>query len=209
MSEIISNTEPAPPVDQLLSETGALPVDMEQTTQNTNSELATSEPVIGEGVTSEPATSEPATNDVITLTTNKSILTKLAQNLNANLLVTVAAYKVVLSKIKENTSDTEKQKSLEANIKELEIIENSVANLLVSVQTNLEVESDNVINASSVLEDAGTSDKFTQRLLNTEAIAILAAMLAPIGLGGGSKRKKKTRRKRNKGNKTTKRDTKI
>ena len=223
MSETIpNNTEPVPPADELLSETGALPINIEQT--GPNQEVVSKEvlgegapnegeldkEVLGEGATSEDVVDKEVvseTNEGITLTTNKSTLTNLAQNLNANLLVTVAAYKAILLKLKDNTSDEEKRKLLEANIKELEMVENSVTNLLTSVQTNLDVESDKMINASGVLEEAGTSNKFTQRLLNTEAIAILAAMLAPIGLGGGGKgkSKKKTRRQRNKGKKTTKR----
>jgi hypothetical protein len=262
MSETIPNyTKQTPPVDDLLFETGTLPVDIETQNETTGEGLTgegltgeglTGEGLTGEGLTGEGLTGEgteqmtqnattgegltsegmeqmtqnattgegltgegmeqmtqnATTGEAITLTTNKSTLTNLAQNLNANLLVTVAAYKAILLKLKDNTYDSEKQKLLEANIKELEMVENSVTNLLTSVQTNLEVEANKMINASGVLEEAGTSNKFTQRLLNTEAIAILAAMLAPIGLGGGGKRKgkKKTRRQRNKGKKTTRKN---
>ena len=189
--ELVPPAEPIPPAEELLSETGAL----------------IQEPVVQEA----PVVQQEPVNEKITLTTDKSVLTNLAQTLNANLLVNVAAYKAILLKIKDNTSNVEKQKPLEENIKELEMVENSVTNLLVSVQTNLEVESDKMINASGVLEEAGSSNNFVQKILNTEAIAILAAMLAPIGLGGGSKHKgkKKTRRQKNKGNKTTKRASKI
>ena len=145
----------------------------------------------------------------ITLSADKSTLGMLSQNLNTNLLVTAAAYKALLSKLKDNVTDVEKQQGLEENIKEVENLEKMLSDLLVKVQTNLDIEADKIIDPTKVIEEATGSSKFMQTLLNTEAIAILAAMLAPIGLGGGGKRKKKTKRKRNRGKKATKRASKI
>jgi hypothetical protein len=145
----------------------------------------------------------------IMMSTNKSTLGMLSQNLNANLLVTAAAYKALLSKLKDNVTNVEKQQGLEENIKEVENLEKILSDLLVKVQSNLDIESDKLIDPTNVIEEAKGSGNFMQTLLNTEAIAILAAMMAPIGLGGGSKRKKMTKRRKNKGKKLTKRSSKI
>ena len=157
----------------------------------------------------EIGTGDENSNQQIHLTTDKATLGMLSQNLNANLLVTSSAYKALLSRLKENMSNEEKQNALEKNIEELDKLEDMLSALLVSVQNNLEIEPENIINPSVILEESRGSGKFMQTLLNTEAIAILAAMLAPIGLGGGSNRKKKTKRRKNKGKKQTKRASKI
>lgn len=183
-------------------ETDVFPMVEEETDISPIAEkLETEEVEIGSGAENS--------NQQIPLTTDKATLGMLSQNLNANLLVTSSAYKALLSRLKENISNEEKQNALEKNIEELDKLEDMLSGLLVSVQNNLEIDPENIINPSVILEEVKGSGKFMQTLLNTEAIAILAAMLAPIGLGGGSNRKKKTKRRKNKGKKQTKRASKI
>lgn len=183
-------------------ETDVFPMVEEETDISPIAEkLETEEVEIGSGAENS--------NQQIPLTTDKATLGMLSQNLNANLLVTSSAYKALLSRLKENMSNEEKQNALEKNIEELDKLEDMLSGLLVSVQNNLEIDPENIINPSVILEEVKGSGKFMQTLLNTEAIAILAAMLAPIGLGGGSNRKKKTKRRKNKGKKQTKRASKI
>ena len=83
-------------------------------------------------------------------------------------------------------------------------LEKRVSDLLVSVQTNLDVDPNKTISATNIMEEASSSNNFMQRILNTDAILILASMLAVPLLGGGAKKRKLTKGKRHgiKGKKT-------
>jgi len=151
--------------------------------------------------------SEPPTvaSDEVTLKINKDTLISLAQNLNTNLLVSISAYKNVLSKLKEITSEPK----LDTDLQTLNDLEKGASELMNNVQTNLGVDSEKMIDPTKVIEQSTGSSSFMTKLFGAEAAAILGSMMAATVLLGGTKRKKHTRRKHVRKQKKTKRAPKI
>jgi uncharacterized protein YfaQ (DUF2300 family) len=151
--------------------------------------------------------SEPPTvaSDEVTLKINKDTLISLAQNLNTNLLVSISAYKNVLSKLKEITSEPK----LDTDLQTLNDLEKGASELMNNVQTNLGVDSEKMIDPTKVIEESTGSSSFMTKLFGAEAAAILGSMMAATVLLGGTKRKKHTRRKHVRKQKKTKRAPKI
>jgi hypothetical protein len=149
---------------------------------------------------------EPKSSDEVTLKINKDTLISLAQNLNTNLLVSISAYKNVLSKLKEITTETK----LDADLQTLNDLEKGASELMNNVQTNLGVEPEKKIDPTKVIEESTGSSSFMTKLFGAEAAAILGSMMAATVLLGGAKKKKHTKRKRRSGKqKKTKRASKI
>ena len=75
-------------------------------------------------------------------------------------------------------------------------LENTMSNLLDSVQKNLGVEPDKMIDPSKVIEEATGSQSagFMTKLLGAEAAAILGSMMAATVLLGGKKKRTKGRK---------------
>jgi len=102
------------------------------------------EPVVDVPVIEEPVVEEPTidqekqsnSSEEITLTIDKSTLVSLCQNLNTNLLVNIAAYKSVLTKLRDSEKDNIKISALDTNITTLNELESSVSALLNTVQTS-------------------------------------------------------------------------
>jgi hypothetical protein len=141
----------------------------------------------------------------ITVTIDKSTLVSLSQNLNTNLLVTISAYKNVLSKLTEIVTNPDKQTKINENIEMLNGIEKSVTELLGSVQENLEIPADKLISASKILEEVNKgNNSFTNTTLQIDAATILAFLGTAIAMAGG----KKTKGRRKNLNKKTKRNKK-
>ena len=179
------------------------------------------EPVIEEKpvIEEQPVIEEPNINqkkqsnstEEITLTIDKSTLVSLCQNLNTNLLVNIAAYKSVLTKLRDSEKNDTKVSALESNITTLNELEGSVSALLNTVQTSLDVPKNEQVDPQTVIKEASGSNSsangFMQKLLGAEAAAILGSMTAAtvLMLGGAKTKRKNTRRRRNKGNKSTKR----
>ena len=177
------------------------------------------EPVVDVPVIEEPVVEEPNINqekqtnssEEITLTIDKSTLVSLCQNLNTNLLVNIAAYKSVLTKLRDSEKNDTKVSALESNITTLNELESSVSALLNTVQTSLDVPKNEQVDPQTVIKEASGSNSsangFMQKLLGAEAAAILGSMTAAtvLMLGGAKTKRKNTRRRRNKGNKSTKR----
>jgi hypothetical protein len=161
------------------------------------------EPPIEQSVEQSVEPSVEQSNE-ITIKITKETLVSLAQNLNTNLLVTASAYKNVLTKLKEITSD----QKIDSNIQSLTELEKNASELMNSMQTNLGVEPEKMIDPSKVIEDSTGSSSFMTKLFGAEAAAILGSMMAATVLLGGAK-KKNTRRKRSKKHKKTKRASKI
>ena len=144
-------------------------------------------------------------NDSITVNIDKSTLVSLSQNLNTNLLVNISAYINVLTKLKDNESDDSKKSDIESNIQNLVLIQQNVSDILTSVQTNLDVPADQIINPETILQESSgnNSAPFMQKLLGAEASAILGSMAAATLLMGGKrkqftfKKKRLTKRKKN------------
>ena len=149
---------------------------------------------------------EPKSSDEVTLKINKDTLISLAQNLNTNLLVSISAYKNVLSKLKEITTETK----LDADLQTLNDLEKGASELMNNVQTNLGVEPEKKIDPTKVIEESTGSSSFMTKLFGAEAAAILGSMMAATVLLGGAKKKKHTKRKRRSGKqKKTKRISKV
>lgn len=179
------------------------------------------QPVIEEPpvIEEQPVIEEPNINqekqsnssEEITLTIDKSTLVSLCQNLNTNLLVNIAAYKSVLTKLRDSEKNDTKVSALESNITTLNELEGSVSALLNTVQTSLDVPKNEQVDPQTVIKEASGSNSsangFMQKLLGAEAAAILGSMTAAtvLMLGGAKTKRKNTRRRRNKGNKSTKR----
>jgi len=177
------------------------------------------EPVVDVPVIEEPVVEEPTidqekqsnSSEEITLTIDKSTLVSLCQNLNTNLLVNIAAYKSVLTKLRDSEKDNIKISALDTNITTLNELESSVSALLNTVQTSLDVPKNEQVDPQTVIKEASGSNSsangFMQKLLGAEAAAILGSMTAAtvLMLGGAKTKRKNTRRRRNKGNKSTKR----
>jgi len=177
------------------------------------------EPVVDVPVIEEPVVEEPTidqekqsnSSEEITLTIDKSTLVSLCQNLNTNLLVNIAAYKSVLTKLRDSEKNDTKVSALESNITTLNELEGSVSALLNTVQTSLDVPKNEQVDPQTVIKEASGSNSsangFMQKLLGAEAAAILGSMTAAtvLMLGGAKTKRKNTRRRRNKGNKSTKR----
>jgi hypothetical protein len=153
----------------------------------------------------EPSVVEPKSSNEVTLKINRETLISLAQNLNTNLLVSISAYKNVLSKLKEITSDSK----LESNLQTLNELEQIASELMNNMQTNLGVEPEKMIDPTKVIEESTGSSSFMSKLFGAEAAAILGSMMAATVLLGGAKRKKNTKRKRVKKQKKTKRAPKL
>ncbi len=152
------------------------------------------------------AVEEPKSSDEVTLKINKDTLISLAQNLNTNLLVSISAYKNVLSKLKEITTETK----LDADLQTLNDLEKGASELMNNVQTNLGVEPEKKIDPTKVIKESTGSSSFMTKLFGAEAAAILGSMMAATVLLGGAKKKKHTKRKRRSGKqKKTKRISKV
>jgi hypothetical protein len=134
---------------------------------------------------------------------DKSTLVSLSQNLNTNLLVTISAYKIVLTKLTEIVTNPDKQQKINENIEMLNGIENSVTDLLNSVQENLDIPTDKLINASTILEKGNNS--FINTALQIDAATILAFLGSAVAMAGG----KKTRGRYKNVHKKTKRNKKV
>jgi len=180
-------------------------------TENTSAELNA---LIAESPSTAPVpveepvvpVEEPKSSDEVTLKINKDTLISLAQNLNTNLLVSISAYKNVLSKLKEITTETK----LDADLQTLNDLEKGASELMNNVQTNLGVEPEKKIDPTKVIEESTGSSSFMTKLFGAEAAAILGSMMAATVLLGGAKKKKHTKRKRRSGKqKKTKRASKI
>jgi hypothetical protein len=158
----------------------------------------------------QPGNEQPGKDDKpetknITVTIDKSTLVSLSQNLNTNLLVTISAYKNVLSKLTEIVTNPDKQTKINANIEMLNGIEKSVTELLGSVQENLEIPADKLISASKILEEVNKgNNSFTNTTLQIDAATILAFLGTAIAMTGG----KKTKGRRKNVHKKTKRNKK-
>ena len=153
-------------------------------------------------VIEQPGNEQPETKN-ITVTIDKSTLVSLSQNLNINLLVTISAYKNVLSKLTEIVTNPDKQTKINANIEMLNGIEKSVTELLGSVQENLEIPADKLISASKILEEVNKGNNaFTNTTLQIDAATILAFLGTAIAMTGG----KKTKGRRKNVHKKTKRN---
>ena len=143
----------------------------------------------------------------ITLTIDKTTLVTLCQNLNTNLLVNIAAYKNVLTKLRDSEKDNTKVNDLDSNIKNLNDIEGSVSSFFKTVQQNLDVSQEKRIDPEMVIKDANRSGSsgFMQNVLTAEMLAIIASLSAalPLAVAGGAKRKI-SKRRRHKGRKSTK-----
>ena len=172
------------------------------------------QPVVNEPVVEEPNINQEKqsnSTEEITLTIDKSTLVSLCQNLNTNLLVNIAAYKSVLTKLRDSEKDNIKISALDTNITTLNELESSVSALLNTVQTSLDVPKNEQVDPQTVIKEASGSKSsangFMQKLLGAEAAAILGSMTAAtvLMLGGAKTKRKNTRRRRNKGNKLTKR----
>lgn len=140
----------------------------------------------------------------ITLTINKSILVELCQNLNTNLLVNISAYINVLTKLKDNENNENKKTALESNIQNLIQLQKNASELLTSVQTDLDIPSNQIINPETIIQEStrNSSTPFMTKMLGAEASAILGSMAAATLLMGGNKRKL-TKRRKHKGKKRT------
>ena len=159
------------------------------------------------GVGTGTDSTQPVTNNVteptnITITIDKSTLVSLSQNLNANLLITISAYKNVLSKLTEIVTNPDKQQQINENIEMLNGIEKSVTELLGKVQENLEIPSDKLIEPSKLLEKGNNS--FINTALQIDAATILSFLGTAVAMAGGKKTKgrrktvhKKTKRHKN------------
>jgi len=121
------------------------------------------------------------------------------------LLVSISAYKNVLSKLKEITSEPK----LDTDLQTLNDLEKGASELMNNVQTNLGVDSEKMIDPTKVIEQSTGSSSFMTKLFGAEAAAILGSMMAATVLLGGTKRKKHTRRKHVRKQKKTKRAPKI
>jgi hypothetical protein len=158
----------------------------------------------------QPGNEQPGKDDKpetknITVTIDKSTLVSLSQNLNTNLLITISAYKNVLSKLTEIVTNPDKQTKINANIEMLNGIEKSVTELLGSVQENLEIPADKLISASKILEEVNKgNNSFTNTTLQIDAATILAFLGTAIAMTGG----KKTKGRRKNVHKKTKRNKK-
>jgi len=140
----------------------------------------------------------------ITLTINKSILVELCQNLNTNLLVNISAYINVLTKLKDNENNENNKTALESNIQNLIQLQKNASELLTSVQTDLDIPSNQIINPETIIQEStgNSSTPFMTKMLGAEASAILGSMAAATLLMGGNKRKL-TKRRKHKGKKRT------
>ena len=159
------------------------------------------------GVGTGTDSTQPVTNNVteptnITITIDKSTLVSLSQNLNANLLITISAYKNVLSKLTEIVTNPDKQQQINENIEMLNGIEKSVTELLGKVQENLEIPSDKLIEPSKLLEKGNNS--FINTALQIDAATILSFLGTAVAMAGVKKTKgrrktvhKKTKRHKN------------
>ena len=151
----------------------------------------------------------PEVNTSVTDTKNimikldKSTLVSLSQNLNTNLLVTISAYKIVLTKLTEIVTNPDKQQKINENVEMLNGIEKSVTELLNSVQENLDIPTDKLINASTILEKGNNS--FINTALQIDAATILAFLGSAVAMAGG----KKTRGRYKHVHKKTKRNKKV
>jgi hypothetical protein len=120
-------------------------------------------------------------------------------------LVTISAYKNVLSKLTEIVTNPDKQTKINENIEMLNGIEKSVTELLGSVQENLEIPADKLISASKILEEVNKgNNSFTNTALQIDAATILAFLGTAIAMAGG----KKTKGRRKNVHKKTKRNKK-
>ena len=125
--------------------------------------------------------------------------------------INIAAYKSVLTKLRDSEKNDTIVSALESNITTLNELEGSVSALLNTVQTSLDVPKNEQVDPQTVIKEASGSNSsangFMQKLLGAEAAAILGSMTAAtvLMLGGAKTKRKNTRRRRNKGNKSTKR----
>ena len=121
-------------------------------------------------------------------------------------MVNIAAYKSVLTKLKDSEKDKTTSVKLDSNITTLDGIEDSVSALLKTVQQNLDVPQEKQINPETVIKEAtgSGSSGFMQKLLGAEAAAILGSMTAATVLMLGGAKRKITKRRRHKGRKSTK-----
>ena len=165
--------------------------------------------VVDMNLNSPNPVSIPEVNTSVTDTKNimikldKSTLVSLSQNLNTNLLVTISAYKIVLTKLTEIVTNPDKQQKINENVEMLNGIEKSVTELLNSVQENLDIPTDKLINASTILEKGNNS--FINTALQIDAATILAFLGSAVAMAGG----KKTRGRYKHVHKKTKRNKKV
>ena len=165
--------------------------------------------VVDMNLNSPNPVSIPELNTSVTDTKNvmikldKSTLVSLSQNLNTNLLVTISAYKIVLTKLTEIVTNPDKQQKINENVEMLNGIEKSVTELLNSVQENLDIPTDKLINASTILEKGNNS--FINTALQIDAATILAFLGSAVAMAGG----KKTRGRYKHVHKKTKRNKKV
>ena len=121
------------------------------------------------------------------------------------MLVNNVAYIGVLTKLKENESNSEKKTEYENNIASLNEIQKLASSLMTNVQTNLGVSETQIINPDEVIKEASKSSTLADQLVSAQVSTILASLAAAAILAGGKLRKKKiSKRKRNKGRKRTK-----
>ena len=158
----------------------------------------TSNPYTSNPVTETPSQVTDTETKNITITIDKSTLVSLSQNLNANLLVTISAYKNVLSKLTEIVTNSDKQTKINENIEMLNGIEKSVTELLGSVQENLDIPTDKLIDPSKILDKGNNT--FINSALQIDAATILAFLGSVAAMAGGkkSKRRRKMFHKRTK-----------
>lgn len=127
-------------------------------------------------------------NDSLTITIDTTTLKTLCQNINANLIVNIVAYKNVLQKL-----NTDKSNSLNEQIALLDSMENQLASLLKEVQINLKIPEDKRINTEKLVQEVSGNNNAIQKLLGAEAAAILGTMGAATVLMLGGKKQKKNR----------------
>lgn len=158
----------------------------------------------------EESQEKTKSSDEIILKVDKSTLASLSQNLNSNLLVNIVAYKGVLTKLKDNETNSDKKSQLEKDITDLDKIQESVSSLMKNVQTNLDVPTDKIVSPEAVIEEALKSTSLADQLISAQVTSILASLAAAAVLAGGNKfkliqnKKKYTKRKRNNWKKQTK-----
>jgi hypothetical protein len=133
--------------------------------------------------------------DEITLKIDKSTLASLCQNLNSNLLVNCVAYTGIITKLKDTSNTPEQKASLEADLNQLEIIQQYSADLMKSIQLHLGLSEDKVIEPLAIIKEASKSSSLADQLISTQVASILASLAAAAVLIGGKKQRRISRKR--------------
>jgi hypothetical protein len=150
----------------------------------------------------EPTTAGVQSNEV-TIKLDKETLKKIAISLNQNIIINIASYIDVLTKLVDTETDNNVKQQLRDNLTTLKQLNDSTGTLYTDVQKTLGVSEEQIQKPEDVAQTQDQSG-FLKGLQSVEMAAILGTLVPAAVMIGG----KKTKRSKKSNKKKTKRSSK-